>query len=263
MSISNHVKGLIIQILQDNYFSFHEEIDAFAMSISGEVSPGSSVRLKIHNLVMSIPEQWSEELIKRTFQKAYERYTSHSISTAKKKIVEFQLNNLVKMIQRTMNVTIQGDGSLMPITPAHSNIPQQKDYIERKLQEYGFTTILNDYKEANETYQNNRRGPIGQLRVAYEGLIKELVIRLQGTPNNVNNNLSSLVNNGILKATPLNHPDPNLEFNFSHKLYGLLSHYGNHPNDADEDIIFSLFLEATTWIYLLLKRYETKLNSSP
>ena len=138
-----------------------------------------------------------------------------------------------------------------------SHIALQKTYIENELKHRSLTTVLHDFTNAFKSFENTRRGTIGQLRPAYEGLIEALVRQKGGTPTgNTKDDLKFLETQSILKETPTNRPDPNLEFNFSYKLYGLLSYYGMHPSPAPPEIIFTVFIETVSWIYLLLKRSE-------
>jgi len=213
-------------------------------------------------------DHFSNENIRLTIEEIKQKLNQPIILQSFGKLIEeneryLVIQNLFPLkIDFIVKSCVLSQKKYVEIEDTNNNILQQRDYIERELQKYGFTTVLKDYKEVNELYQNNRRGPIGLLRVTYEGLIRGLVTKLDGTSNSVNSNLLYLEKKGILKETSVNYPEPKLELNFSIKLYGLLSHYGSHPNEADEDIISTLFLEATIWIYFILKRFELQFNSS-
>jgi hypothetical protein len=138
-----------------------------------------------------------------------------------------------------------------------THLALQKAYIETELQKRGFTAELYDFTGSFDSFDTNSRSTIGQLRPVYESLIKKLVIQIGGSPtNNTSNNLRELEINGILQETPTNTQDQHLELNFSYKIYGLLSYYGVHPGPIADELIFTIFIETISWIYLLLKRSE-------
>jgi len=138
------------------------------------------------------------------------------------------------------------------------NTHQMQLYIKKKLDDYSFNTVLLDFEETLEIFkQGGTRSPVNQLRVVYEGVVEELVKILGGTKSNMKDNLKFLETKKILKETTGNRGDQNLEATYSYTLYGLLSFYGSHPNPLSPEFLTSLFFQVISWMFLILKRYES------
>ncbi|MBA7507070.1 hypothetical protein ES706_05786 [subsurface metagenome] len=138
------------------------------------------------------------------------------------------------------------------------NTHQMQLYIKKKLDDYSFNTVLLDFEETLKIFkQGGTRSPVNQLRVVYEGVVEELVKTLGGTKSNMKDNLKFLETKKILKETTGNRGDQNLEATYSYNLYSLLPFYGSHPNPLSLEFLTSLFFQVISWMFLILKRYES------
>ena len=140
---------------------------------------------------------------------------------------------------------------------------KQKIYIQTKLREYGLDPIEVDFERFMKSCERDNQPALETLRKVYEGIARFLInkVKEQWVKNPMKQNFIHLEGKSILTATA----EPSLpdtkkagahkEVAYSEDLWGLLSHYGSHPNPTDE-LKFTLFISTLSWIYLLLKRYE-------
>jgi len=146
-----------------------------------------------------------------------------------------------------------------------ADLAQQKTYIKRKLSDYGLENIELDYERFIRSCERDNQPSLETLRNVLQGVINFIISKIGGKIESTMKETLKHLEKDILKTTAkIPPPKPNRESDhkellYSNDLWGLLSHYGSHPNPAD-DIQFSLFISTLSWIYLLLRRYEKKLK---
>jgi len=77
------------------------------------------------------------------------------------------------------------------------------------LTEFNFTTVVKDFNEAIEIYDENRRAPIPLIRNVLEGTIKGIIRKVGKKLKAMRKNLETLERYKILKPTPKNRQGEN------------------------------------------------------
>jgi tetratricopeptide (TPR) repeat protein len=134
-------------------------------------------------------------------------------------------------------------------------LKKQFNEIQHILTEFNFTTVVKDFNEAIEIYDEDRRAPIPLIRNVLEGTIKGILRKIGKKPKSMRKNLENLENRKILKSTPENKQDPHIEVSTLYKIYGMLSNYGSHSTPRYPDITPNLFINTISWIHSILKRF--------
>jgi hypothetical protein len=93
------------------------------------------------------------------------------------------------------------------------------------------------------------------LRSTFEALIDEILESKRATlKTNQKDKLAQLKGIGILKEI-----EKDNEFEYSYRIFGLLSHYGSHSDLITEEVANFLFTSTLAFIWFLINRSE-KLN---
>ncbi len=121
--------------------NYRQEIQNFAMSVTGKIPTGSSVKSTIDNFLDEITESNVGFLIHQTYFKLWEHSREDSDNTS---YYEQELTWFKDLIRRTLNLELDDNGEVFSIFPTHTQ-DRQRIYIEIQLQNLGFSNILNDF----------------------------------------------------------------------------------------------------------------------
>ena len=246
-----NVKGFVGDFFK-SFMKYRQEIQNFAMSVTGKIPTGSSVKSTIDNFLNEITENNVDILIRQTYFKIWEQSREDPDNTT---YYEQKLTLFKDLIRRTLNLELDDNGEVFSIFPTHTQ-DRQRIYIEIQLQNLGFSNILNDFQHAFQVFLSSGRAALDLLRGVYESLVREMVNNLEGrTLSNFKDNLIKLESHKVL-IEHTGQPKPNQELDLAYNFFGLLSKYGAHASHTDPDMDYCLFLEVVGWMYLLLKRYE-------
>lgn len=248
-----YIKGFVGDFLK-GFIEYRHEIENFAMSITGIRPSSYSVKATIDDFLTNITEDNVDLLIRQIYSKIVER---RDAQPTRRLFYKQKFLVLKEIARRTLNLEINDQGEVTPIFPSHTQ-EEQRNYIELKLQEFGFNDILNDFKGAFNVFLTSGRAAMDLIRGVYENLVNKMVDNLEGRifPN-FRQNLEKLENHTVLiEHTGVGERYPHQEIDLSYCFFGLLSKYGSHASHTDADMDYCLFLEVIGWIYLLLKRYE-------
>lgn len=244
MELTLEVKGKIADITAVK-FSW-DKITTFGTTIGVDVSavPRDSKR-KLTSYIMEHMPKENAELALRTL---FEMSTRGPFDADVSNEVLQQLNPI---LEHTMNIQIDENGDVKPLFPL---LKGESDIILEKLEDLGFTTSHSNYTGALTTFSNSPKGSLGLLRATVEGLTDEILAAQTVTPVvSYKDRVVQLRALGVLEQLP-----HDSEVNYTYDLYGLLSHYGSHPELVDDDIAEQIFTSGSVLILFLLKRYQLK-----
>ena len=160
-----------------------------------------------------------------------------------------ELNSLM---ERTMQCRIGAEWNIIPIFDENLQISEKETFIEKKLEEFGFDKTLTNYKSALKTYPIDYKGSISLFRSTFESLVDDIITSKEEIlKSKQKDKLAQLKKLGILKEIERDN-----EFEYSYKVFGLLSHYGSHSDLITEEVANFLFTSTLTFIWFLINRYE-------
>jgi len=167
------------------------------------------------------------------------------------------------IIERTMQCRINKKGDIIPIFDPILGITDKLTYIEKKLEEFGFTKTLTHYNSALKTYKVHYKSSISLLRSTFESLVDEILASI-GEPlgSNQKEKIAQLEKLEIIKeidtqeCQKCHHKKRDSEFNYSYDMWSLLSHYGPHLGSVAEEEANFLFTSTLAFIWFLINRYE-------
>jgi len=260
MKLSMEVKGTMAEFAARALSN--EKLKMLAMKLGVDpkkIAPGWSKTEK----ALYIFENMSEDHIELALKVIID---SSKRATWDKDLSDELIPGLNYVLERTMNCRTNENGELLPIFDPVLGIEEKQTYIERKLEELGFSNSLTPYQDALKIYKTSSKGSISQLRVTIDDLSSEILRNIGLSPHrNFKNRLEQLRNLGLIKEIDrvtcrnCNHRKQDSEFNFAYDFYALLSHYGNHPSEVTEPVADWLYTSTSTFIWFILKRYENLL----
>jgi len=242
--LPNEIKGMLVGYIENLYS--HPDLDSLywkcGLDIWGhDISPVryQSKSARVRMLLQTLPPEKDHLLISMIFPQ----------------LSETQKIELRRLLEGYTGYTIDSDGNIIPIAEPLHEVAVKKLYLETKLEEIGFTYTLGRLKIAISLYGSNYKTSISVLRESMESLTNDIIDAKGDTrDSNIAENRKKLLTHDILYPCIYRHHDR--EIDFLDSLYGLLSHYGSHPNEIDPEVASFLFISSINTMAFLVKRFE-------
>jgi hypothetical protein len=170
-------------------------------------------------------------------------------------IVLEKLVDLERALGTSMLIAIDEKGIVSPVVPESikPNLFENEYFLYTEMQKREFTLTNQQFDKALDIYRKNPAGSYPLIKLSLESLTQEILKSKGKTPpDSFDASIKQMGEFGILKNDE--------EIKSIEALYGMLRHYGSHPEVVTEEISSFLYLWTINSFTFILKRYE--LNKS-
>jgi hypothetical protein len=237
------VRAYLAELMERTYTRTQLELLAEKFGATGL---GRNKLLLAKDILSKISEEKEKELIQKVILDA------RKLDAMKE--IEESLNEFERILESALFLRIDESGNIVPIVEPSikPDFEKEKGYLEQMMKKYGFQLANSHFRQALETYKTSYPGFVALFRNSLQALIGEMIEQKGEQSSPVfTDNITKLVKVGILKRT-----EKGEEVKAVQSLFGMLSHYGSHPEYVTDEIAQLLYVWTISTLSFLIKRFE-------